>query len=61
MTHILMIVGFVIIFGVAGRFDCDVVQGVTSPDMMKWIISGVLLMIPELIWFSCMVRNAKKG
>ena len=60
MTHALMIIGFIIIFGVAGRFDCDVLNGVTSPSMIGWIVAGILLMIPELIWFMNAMKKAKK-
>lgn len=60
MTHTLMIIGFIAIFGVAGRYDCDVLNGVTSPSMIGWIVAGILLIIPELIWFSYMMKKAKE-
>lgn len=60
MTHVLMIIGFIVILGVAGRFDCDVLNGVTSPSMIVWIVAGILLMIPELIWFLYMMKKAKE-
>ena len=59
MTHALMIIGFIVIFGVAGRYDCDVLNGVTSPSMIVWIVTGISLMIPELIWFLYMMKKAK--
>lgn len=60
MTHALMIIGFIVIFGVAGRYDCDVLNGVTSPSMIGWIVAGILLIIPELIWFSYMMKKVKE-
>ena len=60
MTHAMMIIGFIVIFGVAGRYDCDVLNGVTSPSMLGWIVAGILLIIPELIWFSYMMKKAKE-
>ena len=60
MKHILLIVGFIIELGVAGRYDCDVLNGVTSPSMIGWIITGILLIIPELIWFLYMMKKAKE-
>lgn len=60
MKHILLIVGFIIELGVAGRFDCDVLNGVTSPSMIGWIVAGILLIIPELIWFLYMMKKAKE-
>lgn len=60
MKHILLIAGFIIELGVAGRFDCDVLNGVTSPSMVGWIVAGILLMIPELIWFMNAMKKAKE-
>ena len=60
MTHAMMIIGFIVILGVAGRYDCDVLNGVTSPSMFGWIVAGILLIIPELIWFLCMTKKAKE-
>lgn len=60
MKHILLIVGFIIELGVAGRYDCDVLNGVTSPSMIGWIVTGILLMIPELIWFMNAMKKAKE-
>ena len=60
MTHAMMIIGFIIILGVAGRYDCDVLNGVASPSMVGWIVAGILLMIPEYIWIFYMMKKAKE-
>lgn len=46
--------------GIAGRFDCDAAQGLTSPNMIVLILLSVALMIPEAIWFLYMVKKAKE-
>ena len=60
MTHVLMVIGFVIMLGVAGRFDCDAAQGLTSPNMIGFILLSVALMIPEAVWFLYMMKKAKE-
>lgn len=60
MTHILMVAGMILMLGIAGRFDCDAAQGVTSPNMIGWLLFAVALMIPEAIWFLYMIKKAKE-
>ena len=60
MTHVLMVIGFVIMLGVAGRFDCDAAQGLTSPNMIWLILLSVALMIPEAVWYLYMIKKAKE-
>lgn len=60
MTHVLLVIGFAIMLGVAGRFDCDVLNGVTSPSMIGWIVAGIVLIIPEIVWLLHMFKKAKE-
>lgn len=46
--------------GIAGRFDCDAAQGLTSPNMIGFILLSVALMIPEAVWFLYMIKKAKE-
>lgn len=46
--------------GIAGRFDCDAAQGLTSPNMIGFIFLSVALMIPEAVWFLYMMKKAKE-
>ena len=60
MTHVSMILGFVIWLGVAGRFDCDAAMGVSSPNMIPWMLAGFALMIPEIVWFLRIMMKIKE-
>ena len=60
MTHILMVAGMILMLGIAGRFDCDAAQGLTSPNMIGFIMLAIALMIPEAVWFLYMMKKAKE-
>lgn len=60
VTHVLLAIGFAIMLGVAGRFDCDTLNGVASPSMIGWIGAGIALVVPEIVWFLHMVKKAKE-
>lgn len=61
MTHILAVIGFIIVFGIAGRYDLDVAQHVTTPSMIWWLITSIALIIPEGVWLWIMVNKAKES